>query len=137
MTNREWLINEMQNMSDEGLAECVNCCDFDVILGLCEDCTQCTVEWLKQERIEKIKLSEVERNILTYLPERYKYIARDGDDELYVYERKPQKTDVDSWDTTTSFEYESLSVFNHLFEFIKWEDKEPYEISKLLEVSED
>lgn len=133
MTNREWLMNEMQNMSDEGLAECVNCCDFDVILGLCEDCTQCTVEWLKQEHKEKIKLSEAERNILTYLPKRYKYIARDSDNELYVYEEKPEKAGK-SWDSN-NFDETDMEIFNHLFQFIKWEDKEPYNIGELLKTN--
>ena len=45
--------------------------------------------------------------------------------------KKMTKKDGDDWFNNYSFE--SLKLFHHLFQFIKWEDDEPYEISKLLE----
>lgn len=141
MTNREWLMNEIQNASDEKIAEGIQIGIFEP--SLCEEncaercCLDYRLNWLKQEHKEKIKLSEAERVILENLDKKYEWIARDSDNEICVYEEKPRKTDADNWDTTISLEYESLSAFNHLFQFVKWEDKEPYNIKELLEVSED
>lgn len=146
MTNREWLLKKMQNMSDKELAVIIsvttNICNEQKSKGLCGGrfCRECKLEWLKQEHQEhkeEIKLSEAERVILENLDEKYKWIARDKDNELYVYEKKPLKTDTDAWSNATAPTlYESLSAFNHLFEFVKWEDEEPYNIEELLE-SED
>lgn len=45
-----------------------------------------------------------------------------------------EETQYNNWDADLSSEYESLTLFNHLFKFIKWEDKEAYNIEKLLEI---
>ena len=42
--------------------------------------------WERQE-----KLTDFERQILGYLIYRFKYIARDKDDSLYVYNQEPEK----------------------------------------------
>lgn len=144
MTNREWLLKEMQNMSDEELEKVIQ---SSVIL--CNDqrskdkcvgrgCRECKLEWLKQEHKEKIELSEAERVILENIDKKYSWIARDEDGELSIYEEKPHKREHGCWNTESmSSEYGSLSAFNHLFHFIEWEDKEPYNIEELIEASED
>ncbi len=141
MTNREWLMNEIQNMSDAELAEVMsieNLCEEQYSKNKCAGriCRECKEEWLKQERIEKITLSEAEKVILENLDKRYKWIARDNGGSLCVYESKPFKTDMYIWNNMTNV-YKSLSVFKHLFQFVKWEDKEPHNIKELLEASED
>lgn len=138
MTNREWLLKEMQNMSDEELAEMIDK-DWNFYCIKTKrcivDCTKCKLWWLKQEHEEKIKSPDIERNILTYLPKEYKYIARDSDCELYVYKEKPEKKER-CWHSN-DFEESSVEIFNHLFQFVKWEDEEPYNIEELLKSSED
>ena len=57
----------------------------------------------------------------------YKWIARDRDGELCIYEEKPRK-EGNYWYFDS---YDRLSYFNHLFSAIKWEDKEPTLISDI------
>lgn len=78
----------------------------------------------------KPKLTEAERVILENIPKKYKYIARDAGGALYLYEKKPKK-DGDEWFNNYSFD--NLNLFQHLFQFIKFEDKEAYKIQELLE----
>lgn len=140
MTNKEWLLKEMQNMSDEKIAEMIDK-DWNFYCVKTKrcivDCTKCKLWWLKQEHKEEIKLSEAERVILENIDKKYGWIARDKNDELYVYEKKPKKVNVNSWEDETAYGYEDLPVFNHLFQFIEWEDEEPYNIEELLKSSED
>ena len=87
------------------------------------------------EREEKPKLIDVEKIILKNIPNEYKYICRDEDERLYVYENMPYKNDIDSvWHFEG--EYESLTLFKEMFKFIKFEDEEPYLIEDLLKESE-
>lgn len=122
MTNREWLLNKMQNMSDEELAVILACesrmceiMDKECVGGNCSDCIW---PWLKSEHKEPITLSEAERIILENIDKEYKWIARDCESDLYVQNEK--------------HEVNYLRTFNHLFQFIKWEDKEAYNIEELL-----
>lgn len=68
MTNREWLFNKMQNMSDEEFEEIViiDCTYWEPLYKKCgsKSCSNCQREWLKSERKETITLSEAERIIL-------------------------------------------------------------------------
>lgn len=145
MTNREWLLNKMQNMSDEEIVEKI---DFDTYIGCehcvfkeaCADrdckviyCPDCRINWLQQEHKEKIKLSDAERVILENIDKKYKWIARDyTDDEVCVYTDKPYKNTNKNWVNDSINEVFDLEVFNHLFQFIKWEDEQPYNIEELL-----
>jgi hypothetical protein len=139
MTNREWLISQMQNMSDEEFCDLftVNAIK-DFLLGTSCDgcrkssCYQCEqrANWLKAEHKEVIKLSEAERVILENIPVGFCYIARNKDGYLAVYYGKPAKGSTE-WNPR-GFAYHSLYCFNHLFQFIKWSDNEAYEISELL-----
>ncbi len=76
-----------------------------------------------------VEVGEAERVILENLTKEYKYIARDYYGALYIYENKPKKDDV-VWNGSS---FDSLNMFQHLFQFIKWEDSEPYNIKELLE----
>ena len=98
------------------------------IMKIYEDYTLKKVLW---ERKEKPELTKVEEAILRSLPKKYKYIARDKISEsmLCVFIDKPEKVLAKFW---FSPNYESLEIFKHLFQFIKWEDEEPYLISDLL-----
>ena len=91
-----------------------------------------TLKELLWERKENPKLNEDEKAILkVLLNENYKWIARDKNDWLYVYASKPKKG-ITIWENTGS----PMMPFVHLFNFIKWEDEEPYSIEDLLKGEE-
>ena len=101
--------------------------EFD-IMKVYKDYTCKELLW---ERKEEPKLTEDEKVILRNVPYDYKWIARDIDGCLYVYESKPKKG-------ITMWESDGLPMipFVHLFQFIKWEDVEPYSIEELLKGEE-
>ena len=136
MTNREWLLNKMQNMSDEELAKDIgfNTVRTYVMAEKCVSCTskscdKCIVEWLKAEHKEKITLSEAERTILENINKDYTWIVRDDNGQLKIYTQKPKKGTA-NW--LWNIEFTKLNAFNHLFQFITWNDSEPYNIEELL-----
>ena len=101
--------------------------EFD-IMKVYKDYTLTELLW---ERKETIKLTEDEKVILRNLPKEYKWIARDGNGCLYVYASKPKKG-ITMWGSNGL----SMIPFDHLFQFIKWEDEEPYLIEELLKEEE-
>ena len=135
MTNREWLLNKMQNMSDEELAETLKVREkLCNIINPSDDCNStcstCKLSWLQSEHKEPITLSEVERVILENVRKDYKWIARNENGNLKISSEKLQKS-VDFWYTEITY-YTWFEAFNHLFQFITWEDNEPYNIEELL-----
>ena len=140
MTNREWLLNKMQNMSDEELGKIISV-NFDVMdcektdaVGECDgnDCYNCQARWLKAEHKKVIKLSEAERVILANMAEDCKWIVRDSNGVLKIYYTKPmKKTDTVYW-YIPSGHIADIPQYNHLFQFIQWSDSEPYNIEELL-----
>ena len=103
--------------------------EFD-IMKVYKDYTCKELLW---ERKEKPQLNEDEKAILkVLLNEKYKWIARDKNYWLYVYASKPEKG-ITIWENTGS----PMMPFVHLFNFIKWEDEEPYSIEELLEGEND
>ncbi|MCI6883066.1 MAG: hypothetical protein MR841_08470 [Lactobacillus johnsonii] len=101
-------------------------------------CSAAKMKWLLSEYKEPIKLTRTEYLLLCHVYKlSYKYIARDKDGDISLYLDEPDK------DILTEFwhgkEYE-FTLFNNLFPFIKWEDKEPTLIKEVLnncEVVED
>lgn len=82
-------------------------------------------------------LTEDEKVILKNLSKECKYIARDKNGDLKVFKRRPE-TSFDTWFDTLCKNslidtYKYLNVYNHLFQFIKWEDEKPYKIKELLD----
>ena len=81
------------------------------------------------------KINQEEYEVLKGLDDKYKWIARDEDRGLYAFTKKPVKKDGPSsywWDADP---YSALGLFDeiHLFQFIQWEDEEPYDIQELIE----
>lgn len=80
---------------------------------------------------EAIKVSRGEHIVLQMLEKQYQWIARDKNDALYVYEDKPcKKKSANSW--SSEYGYCELSAFEHLFQFIRWEDDEPWLITNII-----
>ena len=69
-----------------------------------------------------------EKIIAKNIDKEYKWMARDSDGNLCVYEEKPRKSKGGGW---YSDGYKYISYFNHLFSAIKWEDGEPMRISDI------
>lgn len=68
--------------------------------------------------------SDTEKIIARNIDTEYKWIARDRDGNLYVYEGKPKKEESSWYSDGCSLFFQ----FNHLFPAIKWDDEEPTRI---------
>ena len=79
----------------------------------------------------KLELSDNEKTILENVDKRYNYITRDSDGLLYLFEKDVSKS-YDIWCGLNSKDF----PFEHLFQMVKWEDKEPTLIADLLEGDE-
>lgn len=73
------------------------------------------------------KINQEEYEVLKNLNDKWKWIARDKDEEIWAYNSRPNKLE-ESWDAWTFTE-----LNKDLFQFIKWEDEEPYNIAELIE----
>ena len=123
-------------MSDEEFVKKISIYDYVCAKQhICRDincgstkCVEKQINWLKAEHKEPIKLSDAERVILENIDKEFKWISRDKDRSLYISREKPSK-DYEIWQDGDS---EPFVSYNHLFQFIKWEDTEPYNIEELL-----
>lgn len=85
------------------------------------------------EQISKYKLTMLEELLLErYLKQGFRYIVRTKCNNTYVYAINPQKNG-DRWCSVGSFSYID---FKDLFQFVKWEDKEPKKIKDILDYSQ-
>ena len=109
----------MQIRGCEGLS-CGNC------LFSCGDCDTKLAEWAESEYVEPVKISKRDRTFLDYI-EGHKYIARDGDGELYVYITKPKKG---LWNWADA-RFKSLAGLDIDLPMVKWSDDEPWKIEDL------
>lgn len=98
--------------------------EFD-IMKVYKDYTCKELLW---ERKEKPKLTEDEKAILRNSPKEYKWIARDLSGMVYIFIERPEKGQAIWYGCG-----QPMIPFYHLFQFIKWEDDEPYLIEDLLE----
>lgn len=117
------------NKYNENLMTVDDYTKFDII-KVYKDHTCKELLWeRKEEPKPKPNLTEDEKVILRNLPKkRYEWISRDENGSIYLYKRKPNKGSY-SWGVWGGV---SLFPFDHIFEFIKWEDDEPYSIEELL-----
>lgn len=113
--------------------DCLNCedCIFDE-----EDdcgCSFSRMKWMLSEYKEPIKLSRLEYEILKHVQkEGFNFITRNNCGNSVIHETKPIKHDGSIGWCTTSKSY-MLYVFNGLFQFVKFEDKDPTSIQEVLE----
>lgn len=102
-----------------------------------ENCGISLIKWLIEEYEEpKPSISKKDRGFLECLNEKYKYIARDEDGELYAFTSKPMKKDG-VWSGHLALNCDN-NKFNIDFPMVKQEDEEPWltEDLKKLEVVE-
>ena len=80
------------------------------------------------------------KNFLGSLLSNFKYIARDSNDALYIYYNKPKRNSMDNWIVDdNNYYYVSRDVYGNMFNFIKFENEEPWSIEDLkkLEVKDE
>ena len=85
------------------------------------------IVWIWERK--KVILTDDEIVILKNIDKSWAYIAREKSGELCLATDNMRKSYY-YWDTDGTMD--SLYWFNHLFQFIKWEDEEPYDIDDLL-----
>ena len=77
-----------------------------------------------------MKITKQEKVILSSLKSEWKYIARDKDGDLYLFQNKPKKDGLMlMWKALGNCDF---SAFNHLFKFISWNDENPHSINILI-----
>lgn len=103
------------------------------------DCSEEKIrEWAESECTEKPVISKRDREFLGYIREEYKFVARDENGKLFIYETQPRKGKT-YWYLT----YDRYSCLNRYynvdFPMVKWSDEEPWLIEDLkkLEVVEE
>lgn len=108
--------------------------------GYCDDTER--IRWSESEYIEKPTITSKEKTFLDLIVAKWKYLVRDEDKNLYVFDSLPIK-EWDGWCVKNmsmhSYCYISKKLFGDMFDFIKWEDEKPWLIEDLkkLEVKED
>ena len=110
---------------DENLKDIDDLNEFD-IMKVYKDYTFKELLWERKEN-PKIKLTEDEKVILRSLPKEYKWIARDLSGMVYMFIERPEKGQAIWYGCG-----QPMIPFYHLFQFIQWEDEEPYSIEDLL-----
>ena len=103
----------------------VNCYRRDVN---CSECLRLSLLELLEEYKKPVKLSKFEYEYLKAAKENeYNFIARDKNNNLYLYSNKPWKDEI-YW----YYEDRITLVFVGLFKFVKWEDEKPWNIDNIL-----
>lgn len=156
MKNREKFAKEIVDIACSGRSIAVTkdnevvCCDnincescmFDSLIdhiGRSQACSDRLREWSESEYVEKPIITSREKNLLDVLLPSCKYIARDNNNELYIYNEKPTRRDCDWYLNDGFFCRISTIFFGNMFDFIKWEDEKPWSIEDLkkLEVKDE
>lgn len=113
-----WLHRITTNFNDNNICGVVTC----------SECLRLSLMGLLEEYKEPVKLTKFEYEYLKFAKENeYNFIARDKNNNLYLYSSKPWKAEND-WD----YEDRTTPVFAELFKFVKWENESPMLIEELL-----
>lgn len=112
-------------------------CQFDFY----DDCEEGIEKWCESEYVEKHTITSREKMFLDLILTKWKYIARDEDDVLYVFDSLPSKKH-DGWNVenrSSDYSYISKKQFGDIFNFIKYENEKPWSIEDLkkLEVKDE
>ena len=97
--------------------------------------------WAESEYVERPVISKRDKAFLEYLREEFKFVARDENGELFVYETQPRKVGA-CWNSVGLISERYLYLNRHFnidLPMIKWLDEEPWTIEDLkkLEVVEE
>ena len=117
-------------------------------LRTARSCADGRVNWLNSEYTEQPKLTKQEMAFLVALDPSFQYVARDKKGHLSFFRIKPEKNlFLEKWDipnrkceeqrlfysvpTCLSF-MEEQRIFSFRFDFIIWEDDDPWSVKNLL-----
>ncbi len=79
------------------------------------------------------EFTEDEKVILSNVDKKYLWIVRESDNQLLLFTKKPNKNITGSlYHCAPESDYVIFKQFNHLFQSIQWEDKEPCEFRRYL-----
>lgn len=109
-------------------------------IGRAQVCLDRLREWSESEYVEKPTITSREKNFLGSIISNFKYIARDSNDALYIYYNKPKRNSMDNWIVDdNNYYYVSRDMYGNIFNFIKFENEEPWSIEDLkkLEVKDE
>ena len=158
MKNREKFAKEILDIALEGggmavtkenkivccsdIPSCVLCLlNCYVKRGRSNSCRDKLYEWAESEYVEKPTITSREKNFLDLLLPKWKYIERDKNNELYVYQFKSTCNDGSRDFILNKIIYYRIPVdmYGNMFAFIKWKDEEPWSIDDLkkLEVKDE
>ena len=144
MKNREKYAEELLNVActgnriaiDKRTMQIRGCEAFPCGLCLFRDCDGCSkklAEWAESEYVEPVKISKRDRTFLDYLKEEYKFITRDKNGMLFVYEAQPRKLEK-YWYLSNCGCLGLNRCLNVDFPMVKWSDAEPWLIEDLKEL---
>ena len=148
MTNREKYVEELLNVACTGkkiaidkrtmqIRSCEGLSCGHCLFSGCGDCDMKLAEWTESEYVEPAKISKKDRAFLDYIDNRFKYIARDEDGTLFIFETEPLKVVAQKrmnpllmggWMYALN---RNMSDFNINFPMVKWSDAEPCKIEDL------
>lgn len=103
--------------------------DLD-IMKVYKDYTLQELLWERPK--DKPKLTNEEIIVLKILARKFNYITKDDEGNVCAFENEPTAKTEYSWYNRNECG-EELDIFNHLFNFIRFNDLEPTSISYLLE----
>ena len=96
------------------------------------ECEEKCKEWCASEHIERPKLTKNEKMFLSLLKEKWKYMVRDQNGDLFICDTQPIK-DIDVWDQKKCnwVWIDDRLLDSCKFTMVKWEDEEPWSIEDL------
>ena len=95
---------------------------------VCSECLRLSLLNLLEEYKETVKLSKFEYEYLKFAKENeYNFIARDEDGGLFLYNIEPWKGEI-----TWKYRDSGIRIFTKMFNFVRWQDEEPYSIDEIL-----
>ena len=95
-------------------------------------CVGAFEKWSESEYIEKPAISKKDKDFLDYIKEEFKYIARDENGKLFVYETQPKKSKTCRYRYWIGANNLCLNRYYKVdFPMIKGSDEEPWLIEDL------
>ena len=77
------------------IKKCLGVCGNCIFHDMGDHCSNVKVKWLLSKYKEPIKLSKLEYELLRHLYKTgYSYIVRDGSNSVYVYEKRPCRSNL-------------------------------------------
>ena len=100
-----------------------------------EECEEECKEWCASEHIERPKLTKNERLFLSLLSKVWRYMARDRNGRLFIFDQSPLKnSNLGMWDNRTSLAIRVDILIGDSFSIVKWEDEKPWLIEDLKKI---